>query len=226
MSPVFDFFSKVTGTLPRVPCDTSLWTHLSDLQLADPNYYQPGEIDILLGADVVASIMREGRRQGASNTPIAQNSIFGWVLSGRVSTIQQTIINSNVATCRLDSLVERFWKVEELPNRKPLTLEEKACEQFFQTTTTRDSTEIHGTLPFHPSSSQHPSKALEILTLAERRLHQLERRFEKYPNQHAAYIKFMKEYIDLGHMEEAAPTTSAVLFLIILCAKRIAAQPS
>ena len=52
--------------MPRVTCDLPLqpilfkpeWTHLSDLSLADPNFGQPGRIDILLGVDIFTQILR------------------------------------------------------------------------------------------------------------------------------------------------------------------------
>ena len=44
----------------------------------------PNEIDVLLGGDVIADILQEGFKPGISGTPIAQNTIFGWTLSGAI----------------------------------------------------------------------------------------------------------------------------------------------
>ncbi|ODM88923.1 hypothetical protein Ocin01_17759 [Orchesella cincta] len=47
-------FPKVTGILPKYNCDRQPWTHLEGLQLADPSYFEPGPVDVLLGADYTA----------------------------------------------------------------------------------------------------------------------------------------------------------------------------
>lgn len=51
--------------VPRVTCDLPLkpvtfdlsWKHLSDVQLADPDYGLPGRVDLLLGVEVFAAVM-------------------------------------------------------------------------------------------------------------------------------------------------------------------------
>ena len=40
------------------------WDHLLDLKLADPDFRTPARIDLLLGAEVFTSILRDGRRTG------------------------------------------------------------------------------------------------------------------------------------------------------------------
>ncbi|XP_075149047.1 uncharacterized protein LOC142222805 [Haematobia irritans] len=58
----------------------NIYTHLTDL--ADPHYYQPKDIEILVGNDQLPKILRAGLIQTSSNMPIAQNTIFGWTISG------------------------------------------------------------------------------------------------------------------------------------------------
>ena len=51
--------------VPRVTCDLPLktvtfdlsWKHLSDIQLADPDFGLPGRVDLLLGVEVFAAVM-------------------------------------------------------------------------------------------------------------------------------------------------------------------------
>ena len=53
---------KVTKGLPLHPISIALkWDHLSGLELADPEFRTPARIDLLLGAEVFASILRDGR---------------------------------------------------------------------------------------------------------------------------------------------------------------------
>jgi len=50
---------RVTCDIPRHPIDLDLsWTHLSDIDLADPGFGQPGRIDLLLGMDIVNNWLR------------------------------------------------------------------------------------------------------------------------------------------------------------------------
>ena len=54
---------RVTSDLPQQPVHhKSTWSHLHKLNLADPDFGRPGRIDILLGVDVYANIMLQGRR--------------------------------------------------------------------------------------------------------------------------------------------------------------------
>ena len=77
---------KVTRDLPLHPIPIALkWDHLSNLELADPEFRTPAQIDLLLGAEVFASILRDGRRTGPRGTPSAINTCLGWVLFGKIS---------------------------------------------------------------------------------------------------------------------------------------------
>ena len=75
---------KVTKDLPLHPIPLALkWDHISDLELADPEFRTPARIDLLLGAEVFTSILRDGRRTGPRGTPSAINTCLGWVLFGK-----------------------------------------------------------------------------------------------------------------------------------------------
>ena len=79
--------------IPRVTCDLPCqpvpfkteWSHLADLALADPDFGQPGKIDLLLGVEVFSEVMRQGRRSGMPGSPSAFETDFGWVLAGETS---------------------------------------------------------------------------------------------------------------------------------------------
>ena len=61
------------------------WFHnLSDQKLADTNFRTPACIDLLLVAEVIASILLGGRRTGPRGTPSEINTCFGWVLFGKI----------------------------------------------------------------------------------------------------------------------------------------------
>lgn len=49
--------SKLTGRLPSVAAVKEQWSHLHGLILADPDFLLPGDIDIILGADIYGKII-------------------------------------------------------------------------------------------------------------------------------------------------------------------------
>ncbi|CAI6374902.1 unnamed protein product [Macrosiphum euphorbiae] len=52
--------SKITGLMPSKVLDLSIRTQYMDLELADPNFDRPGQIEFLLGADVYNHIFTDG----------------------------------------------------------------------------------------------------------------------------------------------------------------------
>jgi len=190
---------KVTGVLPSSPCNPQAWSHITGLQLADPTFNKPGKIEMLLGSDVLFSILTEGFRGGSKSSPLAQNTIFGWVLCGPISQAKQRVIQVNHADVQISSVLRKFWELEELPPKKHFTEEEKICEQHFLATHTRNSEGRYiVNLPFNSKVQELGESRDQAVS----RLHQLERRFRKFPEKRDQYIKFMREYQQLYHMEK------------------------
>ena len=71
ISPIQSPNDKIAVTavvVPKVTCELphhhilfdSQWSHLSDLELADPEFGTPGQIDVLLGVDVFTQVLLHG----------------------------------------------------------------------------------------------------------------------------------------------------------------------
>lgn len=74
--------ARLTGGIWQTPVPLAEnWPHVGDLVLADPAFMDRRPFDILLGSDVYGRLLRPGLRQMAG-MPTAQNTIFGWVVSG------------------------------------------------------------------------------------------------------------------------------------------------
>ena len=74
---------KITKDLPLHPIPLALKLgHISDLELADPEFRTPTHIDLLLGSEVFASILRDGRRTGPRGTPSSINICLDGFCSG------------------------------------------------------------------------------------------------------------------------------------------------
>ena len=111
-------FSHITGTTPSTKLDTSSWKISKDIKLADEPFDEPGNIDLLIEADLFYEMLRSGGRKRHGNYPVLQETVLGWTLSGR--TPAATIQNDTQHTLLLqqDNSLEhnlnRFREVEPL----------------------------------------------------------------------------------------------------------------
>jgi len=132
---------KVTRDLPSHPVPFKQeWSHLSDLDLADPTFGQPGRVDILLGVDAFVAVLCHGRRYGPPGTPVAFETQFGWVLAGSSEGCTlPTLIDTHHVSCTTgDDILRKFWEIEDHPLTEcSLNPEERAAVQHFKTNHTR-----------------------------------------------------------------------------------------
>lgn len=85
---------KVCGDQPIAQLNTSGWSHIKSLPLADPGFDIPGPIDILLAADVFVDSVLNPHIKGGVDQPTAFNSLFGWLLLGKTNnhTVQRPLV--------------------------------------------------------------------------------------------------------------------------------------
>ncbi|XP_031784017.1 uncharacterized protein LOC116417065 [Nasonia vitripennis] len=197
---------EVTGFLPREEVIVSNWDHIRGLQLADPDFAFSKQIDCVLIAEVYAAIIRPGLRVGATDTPVAQETVFGWILTGRASSAPESDRAQSAQACHVEvepsisTLLERFWEMEDIATSKVLSEEDQYCEDYFADTVYRDSKgRFVVRLPFSERLSKvsfaHTKQiAVAFLLRSEKR------RAQDY-RVDSAYRKFMEEYLTLDHME-------------------------
>lgn len=100
--------------------------------LADSNFDKPGEIDALLGAEISYALISMGRISFPDQSALLIKTQLGWILSGKISSMPlPTPLICNVVIDELNKILEKFWAVEEGPDKKTLTHEEKLCEKHF-----------------------------------------------------------------------------------------------
>ncbi|XP_076649869.1 uncharacterized protein LOC143357342 [Halictus rubicundus] len=163
----------------------------------------------LTGADLYGLILVEGLRAGSLHEPIAQNSIFGWFLSGPAGSTESSSgpvvpIYHCSPSDPLDLDLRRFWEIEEIPAISPYTDEEQECENHFRTTHKRDSSGRYMVrLPFKRNP---PIDIGHSYRIADRMLSKLERRLQSKPKLYAEYDDFLREYLRLGHMRKVPPS--------------------
>lgn len=193
---------RITYDLPVQPVHcNSQWTHLNDLELADPNFGCPGRIDLLLGVDVYADVVLHGWRSGPPGSPVAFETMFGWVLAGRTATKVSTslsVATHHVSVISGDDLLRKFWEIEESP-RDPSNLspDERSVVQHFK------DTHIHSNegrfVVALPKKS--PSKVLgESRSQAVTQFLSLERSLHS-KNQFQEFSNVMEECFEMKHAE-------------------------
>lgn len=98
--------SSITGYLPAARVTISK-TMILPQPLADPNWHTPKAIDILLGADIYCRIILSEMKKMCNNTLLAQNSIFGWILTGVIANAVNIAANNQQESCHTQALSHR-----------------------------------------------------------------------------------------------------------------------
>ncbi|CAB0036225.1 unnamed protein product [Trichogramma brassicae] len=175
--------------------------------LADPHFYKPGSVDLLLGANVLPSLMREGLQQ--FNGLIAQNTLAGWIVWGSFhprpmiesgQCLTMTVEDTETTWHqRLTSLLQRFWEIEELPPVKRSSPIDTWTENLFAQHHRDPTGRYIVRLPVKSDAEQHLGSSE---TSVRASLDSLHRRMTRCPRLAQEYRSFMQTYIELGHMTE------------------------
>ncbi|XP_055837216.1 uncharacterized protein LOC129905699 [Episyrphus balteatus] len=198
--------SKLTGDLPTLPIPKSKLAFFENLQLADPQCFIPSKIDILLGSDVFFDILSDGKIVHPSGSPTAQNTAFGWILAGNISSDSQQQFKIFTTAIDRDYLFQRFLGFEDFPeiHSSQSDVHEQIENHFVSTHCVRPDGRYVIRLPFKTSTVEFGNSRNAALRV----LHSMERRFINNPDLKQEYIRFMREYELLGHMAPVSPSES------------------
>ncbi|KAJ3661517.1 hypothetical protein Zmor_005911 [Zophobas morio] len=115
--------------------------HLRHLELADPEFGTPQQVDVLLGADVYGQIVTSGFKKGSLEEPSALNTAFAWVLIGGIKrNKQKTVVRSFCTSIdnSLDAALKRFWQPEQGSQRSMVAPQDAWCEEKVTSAISRD----------------------------------------------------------------------------------------
>ncbi|XP_041564651.1 uncharacterized protein LOC121467328 [Drosophila elegans] len=200
---------NLAGNLPSYTIPEGSLRDLPNLQLADPNFYQSSQIDVLIGADLLPSIILGGFQSNLCGTLLGQETIFGWILCGPIAKNPTNRIASfstqlSVTEAKLDSIFTKFWEVEDVPVK--LAEESSSVwENNFQQTTERDEKERYVvSLPFkEPSNIDLGHSSPMALTQFLKN----EARLNKNTILKEQYDSVIQEHLDLGPVLQSDLTT-------------------
>ncbi|XP_071652994.1 uncharacterized protein [Temnothorax longispinosus] len=194
--------ARLTSSIPSLAYDKDAWLHLKNLNLADPSFNKPGSIDLIIGIDLYTQIIEEGIVKGEPNTPIAQLTKLGWIVSGLASLNQirshaqgyHVSVNDD-----LHDLLKRFWETEEVSlSTQTLSKDEQDCEDHFKATHSRDAVGRYIVkLPFKDS----PDKLGDSKAKAIRQMVNMSNKFSNNKSHGKLYTDFIEEYEKLNHMK-------------------------
>lgn len=204
LEDTFFIVKNITSYSPKSDYNPVQWD-LPPNQLADTKYHQPGQIEALLGVGIWIQIVEPGIKKDKNNQALAQNTKLGYVIFKYKQDPYQIehpyigAITRGSSIAQLTEAIQRLWEIEELPQQKFQTDEEKACEAFFIKTHTRDHNGRYIVrIPFNE----------KIKTLGKSRkmaLHQffaMEGKMKRNIEFATKYRLFMSEYETLGHMSQ------------------------
>ncbi|XP_059222203.1 uncharacterized protein LOC131996641 [Stomoxys calcitrans] len=196
--------SNLKHLMPGAPTQISDWSALNRLELADPNFFKPGPIDMLLGSDILPYIIKSGVQKNVSGSLLAQETEFGWLISGPPRPRSVTTFASwVVSTDTLNDDIRKFWEIEEVPIAKPLSESDARCEEFFRKTTDRlPDGRYRVRLPFRQDLP--PDRVLgSSRRIAMGQFFRMEKTLGHSPELAKEYKRVLSEYLKLDHMEIA-----------------------
>jgi hypothetical protein len=195
--------SKITGNLPLTSFSKEGLRIPQHLELADKAFNVKGPIDLLLGTGLFLSLLKDGQISLQNGHLRLQNTHLGWVLGGQLHLQGLGTVSTNNVSINMDnlnSLVGRFWEVE---GYKPLcsnnfSKDEIKTENHFIQTFQKDVT---GRFIVKLPSRNDVIELGDSYNLAKKRFLNLESKLIKNKQFQIDYGNFIREYRNLGHME-------------------------
>ncbi|KAH8307509.1 hypothetical protein KR059_001064, partial [Drosophila kikkawai] len=206
---------QLAGNLPSYTLPEASLKDLPPLQLADPNFFRSSQIDVLIGADILPSILLSGSHSNICGTLVGQETIFGWILCGPIATSPTSRICSfssrlAVKESKLDSILTKFWEVEDVPVKLVKESTSVCEENFIRSTKRSEDGKYVVSLPFKEPDNIKLGHSRPI-ALAQYLRNEM--RLSKDLPLKEQYDSVIREYLDLGHMHQVSPDDSNSFYL-------------
>ncbi|XP_075163307.1 uncharacterized protein LOC142235939 [Haematobia irritans] len=195
--------SRIAHLLPSRPIKTKLLEEVKTMNLADPLFYKPAVIDMIIGSDYLPLINKEGVKMKIGNGIEARESEFGWYLSGPAESDTIKTFSTVLITAENTDLCEqlrKFWEIEEIEKPKCRSENDLWCEEFYEKTTYRSHDNKYVVrLPF---KKEYPNDIFlgPSRNMAFAQYCRMEKNLMKTPELKQEYENVLREYNELGHM--------------------------
>jgi Putative peptidase (DUF1758). len=130
--------NSITENLPISKINIESWNIPKDINLADPQFNEPGEIHLLIGAELFWDILIPEQLNLRKGLPVLQNSQFGWLVSGAIKIPSQKVYCN---FSRLDDInvnLQKFWEIEETNKQIIMSSDDTDCENHFKNNFSRN----------------------------------------------------------------------------------------
>ncbi|XP_035233499.1 uncharacterized protein LOC118205320 [Stegodyphus dumicola] len=125
---------KITEYTPSRPLEINV-SSLDNINLADDNFFEPGPIEFLIGAEHFYELLKPRQISLQDSNLRLQNSVFGYVVSGTLPAKGESILHCGVITdnLELERAVREFWEIENIERESEISKskEVEICEQLF-----------------------------------------------------------------------------------------------
>ena len=182
----------------------SSFPHLQGLTIPD---LTGGEVEVLLGANVLEAVLQREARVGRAGEPVAIRTAFGWSLTGSLAGLvpghQREVMfisasAQQVENQALSDILENWWSTESFGTRQEktaLTPEEQKAMDILESTTRRVGSKYEVGLPWRTEEVKMPDN----FEMAQDRLESLERSLRKNPEKANAYQTVLESYVQQGY---------------------------
>lgn len=191
---------KITDKLPSMPIDVNALQYLRGLRLADDTFHMPSEIDGIIGAELVPELLGTAKVVGPQGMPVAVQSKLGFVIMGKAPVARQDQCAQSFCSIlqpTLDSMLERFFEIEDVPANSLTNQADIKVENFYKSTVQRDSSGRYiVALPFE----NFPPPLGDSFDVALNRFNSLEKKFQASPEFRGRYGDVIGDYLKQGHM--------------------------
>lgn len=204
--------SKLSHFLPSKRVKITNLHDIQKLNLADPHFFKPAPIDMIIGSDYLPLINLNGVLSNIAHGLEARESRFGWYLSGPLPTNEiQTFstIVSDSDDLALNEQIKKFWEIEEVTKISSASENDEYCEELYQKTTFRQPDGRYVVrLPFRQDFPEKvflgPSRHMALAQYLR-----MEKTLNKNPELKQQYELVLQEYIELDHMQQVNHCESA-----------------
>lgn len=196
--------STITQNLPLLSFPASELNIPENVNLADEQFSESRKIDLLLGTQLFLQLLYSGKIQLQPHKVYLQNTALGWIIGGSINVDGCLFSACNLAlntdtdseNFLLNNQIAKFWELEGVDT--DYNLSNDPSEKHFVQSVRR--TEGGRFIVSLPTKNEHVDLG-DSFVMAKRRFQALENKLNRNKELQHNYIEFMREYIELGHME-------------------------
>ena len=190
--------------------------HLHGLKIPD---LSGGEVQLLLGANVLEAVLQREARVGRPGEPVAIRTAFGWSLTGSFAGVvpehhREVMFVSKSRPQQSDedlsNMLHDWWSTESFGtkpvDKHPVTLEDKKAMGILENTTQLKGGRYEVGLLWREEEVSMPDN----YAMACNRLVSLERSLKKNPDKAADYNEVLEGYIEQGYARKLTSQESKV----------------